>query len=357
MKYLNALNLISGVGSKKIELLLNYFEKPQNIWESDLPNLKASGVGEKLAERILEEKGNIHPEAEWEKLQREKIEMLTLTDKSYPQLLREIHRPPYILYKRGKLDLNSGVMIGIVGSRKYSSYGAQATASLSRDLSHAGIVVVSGLAIGVDTIAHRAAIEDQSPTIAVLGSGLDEENIYPRCNLNLAHEIIETGAILSEYPAGSPATNITFPARNRIIAGLTRGTLVTEAGEKSGALITAKYALEYNRDIFAIPGSIFSPTSLGVNSLIKSGAKLVSSARDILEELDFVLEKKESTLPKVPETKEEEIIIKVLSNDPTHIDKLAILTKLETMTVSSTLSMMEIKGWVKNVGGQNYIIT
>jgi DNA processing protein len=358
MKYLNALNLISGVGPQKIKKLLNHFQTPENIWHGDITAL-STAVGEKLADKIKLEKNNINPDDEWEKMKKENIRMLTFDDPDYPILLKEIPNPPYILYTKGDADfINFFPLISIVGSRKFTDYGSRATQAFARDLSLAGITVVSGMALGIDTFAHRGAIEGRGKTIAVLGNGLDDSNIYPKNNFSLSRDIIQNGCLLSDYPSGISAGPQTFPARNRIIAGLSLGTLVIEAGESSGALITAGLALEYNREVFSVPGSIFSSQSIGTNDLLKKGARLVSSVQDILEELDL----SESRRPKVsvlkiPQSKEEEIIIKILSTDPIHIDNLAKLAKLQTATVSSVLSMMEIRGWTKNIGGQNYIIT
>lgn len=356
MKYLNALNKISGVGAKKLQIMLNFFETGENIWKASVDDLRRSGVGEKLTEKIISEKNIISPDQEWEKLEKENVKIITLTDPGYPKLLAEITNPPYLLYIKGSYDLNLAPAIAIVGSRRYSSYGSQIASSLARDLAHAGITVVSGMALGIDAFSHRGALDNSGKTVAVLGNSLDDENIYPRNNFNLSREIIANGALISEYPIETPAGPLTFPARNRIVAGLTLGTIVVEAGEKSGSLITAGMALEYNREVFSVPGSIFSPLSLGTNNLIKNGARVVTGIKDILEELDLseATVSKEKTV-KNPQTKEEEIILKVLSTDPLHIDNIAKIAKLQTSICSGMLSMMEIKGWVKNIGGQNYI--
>lgn len=357
MKYLNALNKIQGVGSQKMRLLLNFFGESEKIWTASLEELKASKIGDNLAERIILERKNIDPDFEWQKMQRENVQMITLENPEYPRLLKEINNPPYILYIRGTLDLNAAPLISIVGSRKYTPYGSLVANSFAKDLAKAGITVVSGMAIGIDSIAHRGAIDAGGKTIAVLGDSLDRKNIHPRINLNLSEEIVDNGALLSDYPIETPPLEFNFPARNRIIAGLSLGTLVIEAGEKSGTLITAKLALEFNREVFSVPGQIFSPQSMGTNNLIKNGAKTVTSVKDILEELDLDEAKiKKQNIPKIPSTKEEEIILKILSPDPIHIDNISKLSKLGTVAVSSALSLMEMKGWIKNIGGQNYIV-
>jgi len=358
MKYLHALNKIEGVGAQKMRTLLNGFDNAENVWRAGLPDLEKILGNNKLSEKIFYEKQKINPDAEWEKLKKENINIVEFTNPAYPLLLKQIHNPPFIIYTRGKLNFNESPAISIVGSRKFSAYGEQAATAFSRDLAKVGFTVVSGLALGIDAFAHRGALEANGKTIAVLGSSIDDDNIYPRANFSLAKEIIESGGLLmSDYSPETSATTMTFPARNRLIAGLSLGTLIIEAGEKSGALITARMALESNREVFAIPGSIFSPSSCGTNNLIKSGAKLVTGVQDILEELNFshTAEIKQAVL-KIPENKEEEILLTILSDIPMHIDTIAKHSDLGMSIISSTLSMMEIKGWAKNIGGQNYIV-
>jgi DNA processing protein len=356
MKYLNALNKISGIGPQRIKMLMAFFSEPEQIWKAGLEALRESRIGDKMAEKLFLEKKSINPDFEWEKMQKENIRLITISQPEYPDLLKEIDNPPYILYMKGSLDINACPCVAIVGSRKYTAYGAQIARSFAGDLSRSGLTVVSGMAIGIDSFAHRGALDENEKTIAVLGNSLDDKNIYPRINFNLAREISQSGALISEYSVETKAGELTFPARNRIIAGLTLGTLVVEAGEKSGALITAQMALDYNREVFSVPGSIFSPASTGTNELIKKGAKTVTSVRDILEELDLKQEGlKNKIAPKIPTTKEEDILLKIISADPLHIDNISKLSKLQIATVASLLSVMEIKGWAKNIGGQNYI--
>jgi len=356
MKYLNALNKINGTGPQKMKMLLSFFGSFEKAWQASTEELMQSGIGEKLAEKIDRERKDINPDEEWAKLEKANIRMITWDSDEYPRLLREINNPPYILYIRGDFDLNSMPMISIVGSRKFTAYGSQVASTFARDLAQAGICVVSGMALGIDAIAHEGALSANGKTVAVLGDGLDDESIHPRNNFNLSRDIIENGALVSDFPVGTPPLEYNFPARNRIIAGLSLGTLVVEAGEKSGTLITASLALDFNREVFAVPGSVFSPQSFGTNDLIRKGAKVVTSVKDILEELN--LEKGEIStkiIPKNFETLEEETIMKLLSTEPVHIDKIAKMSKLSVPQVSSQLSMMEIKGWIKNIGGQNYI--
>lgn len=341
-----------------MKILMAYFGNFEAAWKADLKELKASKIPEKLAEKIIWSKTNINPEEEWGKILKENVTVLDYNSPDYPHLLKETPNPPFVLYVKGKTEiLNSCPMISIVGSRKYTSYGKLAAQTFAKELTQSGIVVVSGMALGIDSFAHLATLSSGGMTIAVLGNGLDDQNIYPRINFNLSREIASQGALISEYPLGTQAGPLTFPARNRIIAGMSLGTLVIEAGEKSGALITANLALDYNREVFSVPGSIFSPESLGSNELIRKGAKLAGNMKDILEEISLSDIKTERKITvKNPDNPQEKILLDALSSDPLHIDNIARLTKLETMTVSSALSIMEIKGWVKNIGGQNYIL-
>lgn len=358
MKYLNAFNIIPGIGPQKMKMLVSYFSSPEAAWKADIDKLRAAKIGEKLAERIILERNDINPDKEWEKMERENIRLIRFEDPLYPQLLKESPNPPYILYAKGKTDfINSTPLISIVGSRKYTSYGSQVAQNFSHELANSGFTIVSGMALGIDTFAHRGALESCGKTIAVLGNGLDDSSIYPRNNFNLSREIAENGVLLSEYPLGAQAGPLTFPARNRIVAGISAGIIVIEAGEKSGALITAQMALDANREVFSVPGPIFSLQSAGTNNLIKKGARLVSGIKDILEELSFSIQEEiKKKTPKIPSTENEKILLEILCSDPMHIDNISKLSRLGTADVSSTLSVMEIKGWAKNIGGQNYII-
>ncbi len=354
--YLNALHKINGVGPQKMRMLMEFFPSAEAAWTADLFALGQSGVGEALAGKIFSQRAGIDPALEWAKLEKDHIRMLSENDEDYPRLLREIPTAPYILYMKGEMDLNAP-MISIVGSRQHSDYGAQAAYALAKALAQAGITVVSGMAYGIDSVAHRGALDGGGKTIAVLGNSLDEKSIHPVSNLKLSREIAASGCLLSDFPVETHASIGTFPARNRLVAGLSMGTLIVEAGEKSGTLITANLALEFNRDVFAIPGPIFSPQSTGTNTLIKNGAKVVTSIKDILEEMRWEKTPEKLIPPtRTAQTPEEEMLLHLLSSDPIHIDNLAKLSKLGTVSVSATLSLMEIKGWVRNIGGQNYII-
>ncbi len=286
----------------------------------------------------------------------EEIKAINISDISYPKLLKEIKNPPKVLYYKGKIEPDENCF-AIVGTRRCSDYGKRVALEIAGDLAEAGLTIVSGLAPGIDTFSHQAVVERRKRTIAVLGTGLDKESIYPQSNLKLAEKILETGGcLLSEYPTGTPGSKITFPQRNRIISGLSLGVLVVEAKEKSGALITANFAFSQKRKVFAVPGSIHSLNSRGPHYLIKRGAKLVESAQDILKELSI-----ESIAPKTKEkvsgeNQEENLILNALEEESLYIDKIIEKTNLNAAIVAGTLAILEIKSKVKNLGGNVYSI-
>ena len=285
------------------------------------------------------------------------IRILKIEDKNYPKLLKEIKEPPKVLYYRG--ELNPGDQcFAIVGTRRCSDYGKQVALEMAGDLAEAGLIIVSGLAPGIDTFAHTATVERKKRTIAVLGTGIDEKTTYPQSNLKLAQRILETGGcLISEYPPGTPGSKFTFPQRNRIISGLSLGVLVVEAKEKSGALITANWAKKQGRKIFAIPGLIHSLNSKGPHYLIKNGAKLVENANDILKELNLPAGRQVYQKGIIGETLEENLILKALEEEALYVDKIIEKTKLPAATVASTLSILEIKGKVRNLGNNVYAIS
>jgi DNA processing protein len=282
------------------------------------------------------------------------IRKINTKNKDYPRLLKEIKNPPETLYFRGRI-LPKENCFAIVGTRRFSSYGKQIALELAGDLAEAGLTIVSGLAPGIDTFSHQAALEKKGRTIAVLGTGLDEKSIYPQSNLKLAKKIIETGgALISEYPPETRGTQFTFPQRNRIISGLSIGVLIVEAREKSGALITANHAFSQNRKVFATPGPIHSSTARGCHYLIKTGAKLVDNVNDILKELN--LPQKELSSFYGGETQEENLILKALKEEALYIDKIIEKTKLSAAVVSSILATLEIKGKIRNLGGNTFCL-
>ncbi len=289
-------------------------------------------------------------------LEQENIRICKFSDADYPPLLLEIYQPPEVLYYQGTLPKSDNFLFAVVGTRKNTYYAEKVIDHILPPLIQAGAVVVSGLALGVDTLAHQAALKAGAKTIAVLGSGIDKNTLYPHTNYSLAQKIVALGgAIISEYPPFFAPSKITFPARNRIIAGLARGLLVIEAPRKSGALITAFSALEQGRDIFAVPGDISRAESEGCNELIKRGAKPVLRTEDILEEYGL----ETSVLPKqnlnITLDKDETIVVSLLDNEPRHVDELARKSNLPISATSGLLSLLEIKGVVKNVGGMKFI--
>lgn len=359
MKYIHALNTIPKIGPQKMTLLMNFFSSAKNAFSASENELLKSGIGNSATQSIIESRNNIDIDKLWDIIEKENIFPITIKDFHYPPLLKEIHNPPFIIYAKGNIDLllETTFSLAVVGSRKYTSYGQKIAYAISKECAQNNIIIVSGLALGIDAIAHRGALDGKGKTIAVLGNSLDLKSIAPRTNFELAQEIIDSnGCLISEYPPITPASPITFPARNRIMAGISKATLVIEAALSSGSLITSSYALEYNRDIYAVPGQINSIQSEGTNKLIQNGAKLITSAKDIMEEFSINNSFDNKLSEKyVPADKKEEIILSVLSYEPLYIDIIAKLTKLETSAINSSLSILEIKGIIKNVGGQNYI--
>lgn len=355
-KFWVAFSRLEKIGPVRFKKLIDYFPSMETAWQANLVELINAGFEESIADKIIIERSNINPDAEWEKLCREEINICLITDKEYPTLLKNIFDPPAILYYQGSLNLFNQYCLAVVGTRKFSAYGKQVTENIVGDLARNHISIISGLALGIDGIAHQACLDNGGFTAAVLGSGVDWPGVYPASNKNLAKNIVERGGcLLSEYPVGTESLKFHFPLRNRIISGLSQAVVIIEAKESSGTLITAQYAIDQNRDIFAVPGSIFSPNSSGTNNLIKRGAKLTTCAHDILEELNIgELEQKSNNTTIKPETPEEKIIIDILSHESLHIDKIAQASKLRINALGAILTMMELKGMIKDMGGKNY---
>ena len=350
--YLLGLSLIPGLGPARIKILQQHFPDPAEVWGLSEKSLRALKLPEGVASSILEYRKKIDLEGELAKLSKAAIKIITLLDDDYPPLLREIYDPPPVLYVRGNLR-PLAPKIAVVGTRLMTVYGHQVTESLTRDLVGTGLTIVSGLARGVDAMAHRTALAAGGETIAVLGSGLNQ--VYPPENKHLAEEIAQQGAVISEYPPAVEAARGTFPARNRIISGLSLGVVVTEAGEDSGSLITANSAAEQGRLVFSVPGPVNSRQSAGANSLIKVGAKLVTSTEDILDELNLA----EKIVPQEmvaikPANSTEGKILETLTAEPTHFDDLVRTTKLPAGKLGSALTVMVISGKVADLGGNFY---
>jgi len=352
-----ALSSFSKFGPKSLLKIKQTFANLEDLWRVSLPELLKLGMEESTALSFLEERKNLIPEQEWLKLEKENIKVVTLGDVLYPSLLKEIYYPPVLLYYKGTLIQNPWPL-AVVGSRHLGQYGKQVIEEIIPGLVQNKISIVSGLALGADAYAHQECLKQKGRTVAVLGSGLNKESIYPKQNIRLAEEIIDKGGIvMTEFPLNTLPLRYNFPLRNRIISGLSLGTLVIEATEDSGSLITAKLALEQNREVFCVPGSIFSPLSLGPNNLLKLGAKAVTCSEDILAELDI----KQLALPfkkslVTPGSPDEAAILKTLNQEPKHIDKITQESGLTGATVTAVLSIMEMSGKIKNIGGMNYII-
>ena len=353
-KYWIALSTHSQIGGRTFQKILRHFDLMSKLWLTSYDKLISFGFDVNQAKAIMEVIGRSQPEETALKVERAGLRVITFVDKSYPAILKEISDPPGLLYVKGEILPQDEVSLAVVGSRKYTSYGKRAVEKLVYPLSKAGLTIISGLALGIDTLAHMAALEAGGRTIGVLGCGLNQ--IYPAANYNLATEIVKRGgAIISEFPLGMPALKQNFAIRNRIIAGLSLGTLVIEAGLESGTLLTAKSALDYNREVFAVPGSIFEENSAGPHKLIKSGAKLISEAQDVLEELNLEnLVKKQEVKEILVDCLEEETMIKLLKK-PILIDDLVRESGFEAALVNATLIMLEMKGMILNLGGGRYV--
>lgn len=352
-KYLIALNRHPKIGGQTLKKILAAYTSPAVLWADKVANLNHR-LGDKLASYVIEARTKFDPDEEINRLARYGVGYLTIFDKNYPGILKEVYDCPAILYIKGDAKVLGTPALGVVGSRKYSNYGKTNSYKLSKECAESGLTIISGLALGIDAFAHQATLDANGKTVGVLGCGLD--NIYPVSNFHLGQEIIEKGgAIVSEFPIGVPPMKQNFPARNRIIAGLSRGVLVIEAAEKSGALITAYQAVEYNREVFALPGNIDNENSVGTNTLIQQGAKLVITVDDILKELNIEKVNNHQKMKEfIPESEDEKIIIEVLSGKDCLIDELIRQSNLNIVAVNSTLTILEMKGVVINLGGGCY---
>lgn len=358
LPYWLALNRVKGIGPARFTLLLDACGSARAAWEATPGDWRAAGLDERTANAFERQRRGIVPEKELERLLTLRIGALRVIDPDYPRLLREIPAPPPVIYVRGRLLPEDELAIGVVGTRQVSAYGRHVTERLAGDLAAQRVTIVSGLARGVDTHAHTAALDAGGRTIAVLGCGPDL--VYPPDNARLAARIVEQGAIVTEFPPGTQPDAGNFPARNRIISGMSLAVLVTEAPEASGALITARFAAEQGRDIFAVPGNITSRGSAGANLLIQDGAKLILKAEDALAELNLNMAPQQIELRELlPEDETEAALITQLraAGDPQHIDDLCRASGLPVARVSGALAMMELKGMVSLVGPMTYALS
>jgi len=353
-----ALNMLPGLGPVKVRRLLERFGGPRGILSagrSDLLGLP--GIGPEIAGTIKNWEAHADPAAELDRARAAGARVITLADDEYPALLTEIHDPPVVLYVMGAFTERDRTSVGVVGMRKPSIYGAATAKKLSYQLAYSGVTVASGLARGIDTAAHQAALAARGRTIAVVGAGLGE--IYPPENRPLAELIAGSGAVVSEFPMRRGADRQTFPMRNRIVSGLSFGLLVVEAGTTSGALITANQAAEQGRSIYAVPGKIDSPNSIGTNRLIQQGAKLVTSAQDILDDLGLLFRDEPGLAPAKPPALEpgEQRVFAAIGDDEAAIDEIVARCGLPIGDVSSTLLALEMRRLVKALPGARYVKT
>ena len=355
LRYWLGFNLVAGIGPVRVQALLDTFSDLSVAWQASPAQLRDAGLDRRSLDNLLKARAALSLDRELEKVQRAGVQLLTWDDEGYPSHLRNIYDPPPLLYVRGELRPEDDWAVAVVGTRRATVYGKEATRQLAGGLSRSGITIVSGLARGIDAQAHRAALDAGGRTIAVLGCGVDV--IYPPEHRNLAAEIIQHGAMVSEYALGTQPEGSNFPPRNRIISGLSLGTVVVEAGARSGALITADFAAEQGRDVFAVPGSIFQRGSEGCNRLIREGAIPALSVGGVLEELNLTMvEQQAEVRAVVPATKMESRLLDHLSSEPMHADELCRAANLPIAQISSTLALMELKGMVRQVGGMNYVL-
>jgi len=353
-RYWVAWNLVKGIGAVRFRALLNAFGDPKSAWEASPEALRAAGLSEKLSANVAKLRAQVALDKAWEQIQSRDIQVLTWDDEAYPRRLKEIDQPPPVLYLRGSLLAEDEWAVAIVGTRRATTYGRQVAHELSSVLARNGVTVVSGLARGVDSIAHQAAVNTGGRTIAVMGTGV--EQIYPPENRRLAEQIMQQGALVSDYPLGTPPDGVNFPPRNRIISGLALAVVVVEAGLTSGALITASFAAEQGRDVFAIPGNINAPQSQGTNRLIQDGAIPLLNPQQVLEALNLTMISEHRTARRVlPTDPIEKQVYQVLSSEPLHVDEIRMRANMPIEQVSATLALMELKGMVRQVGGMNYV--
>ena len=356
-KYWAALARLPEIGSASILRLHDRFEDMSLAWTATKSELVEAGIAPHQAMVMVEERRRIDPSFEMDRVESANARIITFASNSFPPLLKEIPSPPAVLYARGSLtdqDLNRTV--AIVGTRRISPYGRQITRLLATDLAAAGLTVVSGLALGVDGVAHRAALDAGGRTIAVLGTGIDVN--YPSQHRGLAKDIAESGAVVTEFPPGTEPAGENFPKRNRIISGLSMATLVTEAPAKSGALITASFANHQGRDVLAVPGDVFSVLSAGCNALIRDGAAMARNSGDVFEAINFAA--RAIQLPfeieaPPPMKHDERQVAETLSLKPIHHDEITRTCGLPAHKVAALLTIMEMKGLAKDVGGGHYV--
>ncbi len=355
LRYWIGFNLVKGVGAARLRRLLDHFGSLAEAWTASNDEIRAAGLDRRTTESLLAARASLDLDAALRRVRAAGVTVYTWDSPDYPRSLRNIAQPPPVLFVHGTITEADEWAVALVGTRRPSAYGREAARELAAGLAASGVTVVSGLARGIDAAAHRAALEAGGRTLAVLGSGLD--CLYPAEHRDLAAAIARSGAVISDYAFGTQPEAANFPPRNRIISGLSKGVVVVEAGDDSGALITADFALEQGRDVFAVPGNIGQRSSRGPNRLIQQGAKLVQDVNDILEELNLTLvNERQQTRAAIPADQTEAQVLACLSSEPMHIDEVSAQLSLPMSQVSGTLALMELKGLVRQVGGMNYVV-
>lgn len=348
-------NLVKGIGSVRMRALLDAFDGDlQAAWNAPISHFQNLGLNSRIIENLAKIRGQVDLEQVWQRMESAGITTLTWADENYPRMLREIDQPPPIIYQKGEILPEDETAVAIVGTRRVTAYGRGVTEELAAFLARNRITVVSGLARGVDAIAHRAALRAGGRTIAVLGSGVDR--IYPPEHRQLAAEIAESGAVVSDYAPGTAPESSNFPPRNRIISGLSLAVVIIEAGETSGALITASFAANQNRDVLSVPGNITSPNSIGTNMLIQSGARPLLKPEDVLEVLNLEqVNTRRMARRTLPADATEQQVLDVIAEGTLSVDEISFLSGLPIEIVSATLAMMELKGLVRNSGTMTFM--
>jgi DNA processing protein len=352
--YWLALNMVKGIGAARHRAILDAFGSAEAAWHAAPSALRAAGINEATVQNFVELQQTLDPQTIEPDLAKHNVVALTLNEDGYPRKLRELDGAPPVLYVRGQLLPEDEWAVAVVGTRQVTTYGRQIAEEFGAFLAHNGITLVSGLARGVDTIAHHAALRAGGRTIAVLAHGL--EQVYPSSNRQLADEVIARGALVSDYAIGTPPDAANFPPRNRIISGLSLAVVIVEAGEQSGALITAGFAAEQGREVFAVPGNIHAPQSKGTNLLIQRGAHPLIRYEDLLDMLNLeMMAEHRSATAALPADAAEAALFGLLGQEPLHVNEIGALARLPIDQVSSTLALMELKGLVRQVGGMTYV--
>ena len=352
--YWVGLNLVKGIGSVRFKTLLDVFGNPEAAWNASPAALIEAALSQKIVESFQRVRKGVSLDQIWDRIQSLGVEVRTWDDEGYPRHLKEIDQPPPILYVRGSLIPEDEWSVAIVGTRRVTTYGRQVAEEVATTLAQNGVTIISGLARGVDSIAHKAAINAGGRTLAVLGNGVDI--VYPPENRLLTAQIMEHGALVSDYALGTQPDGINFPPRNRIISGLSMAVIIVEAGLTSGALITATFAVEQGRDVFAVPGNINAPQSQGTNRLIRDGAQPLLNPQDVLEALNLTMVTEHRAVRvALPANPVEASLYQLLTHEPKHVDEIRSQANMPIETVSATLAMMELKGMVRQVGGMNYV--